>query len=393
MITAQNPGSAPIKSVEFFPVEVAATNWSENTTIVKVTDENGLYGIGEADGPPDCMAAFAGCATEHKWLTNLQETVIGQDPICTRANWDRMYESTRWIGMRGLGMFAISGIDMALYDLAGKQHGVPAYKLMGGRQRKKLTPYFTLYPSIAADAPLKDIVEAYRPLLLRAQEVGAKAVKVVIMPNDDVTDKEVVWYLRELRNILGFEIDLMVDCLYRWTDWQRARWTFNQVEDLDLYFVEAVLQHDDLEGHLKLSKTIKQRLCGAEMSTSRFEAKEWLEKAGVSVIQSDYNRCGGVTELIRIADMCETHNAQLMPHNWKTGITSAVCRHFFASLKNGQYTEYLHPEFWKGDLVQKLTRNEPAIVNGAIELSEAPGLGIDLNFEYLSSIGVDLGVK
>ncbi|GIU37316.1 mandelate racemase/muconate lactonizing enzyme family protein [Shewanella schlegeliana] len=377
---------ANIVSVEFIPVNVAATNWSENTVIVKVTDENGVYGLGEADGPPECMKAFSEIENEHKWLNNIKEAVIGRDPLEFRANYNRMYDTTKWIGMRGLGLFAISGIDMALYDLAGKQLGVPAYKLMGGAQKAQLTPYFTLYPSVAADATLSDIVEAYKPLIAKAKERGAKAVKVCIIPNDKVSDKEVVAYLRELREIIGWDMDMMVDCLYRWTDWQKARWTFRQLEDIDLYFIEACLQHDDLIGHQKLAAAINTRLCGAEMSTTRFEAQEWLEKTGISVVQSDYNRCGGVTELLRIMDICEHHNAQLMPHNWKTGITAAAARHFGIVCHISEYVEYLHPDFWNGTLTQQLTLNEPKIVDGAIEVSDKPGLGIELNIEFVEQV-------
>ena len=206
------------------------------------------------------------------------------------------------------------------------------------------------------------------------------------MPSCPATDKEIVIYLRKLRTLLGDEIDMMVDFLYRWTDWQAARWTLNQLDDINLYFAEAVLQHDDLEGHRRLAETINIRLCGAEMSTTRFEALEWLKHSGVSVIQSDYNRCGGITELLRIAEMCEIYGAQLMPHNWKTGITSAACRHFIKANKNSTYTEYLHPEFWNGTLIQNLTLNEPEIINGAIEVSEKPGLGIELNIEFIEQL-------
>ncbi len=377
---------AKIKSVEFIPVNVEATNWSENTIIVKITDENGVYGIGEADGTPEVIKAFSEAETEHKWLKNIKESVIGREPMAFRSIWESMYDTTRWVGMRGLGMFVISGIDMALYDLAGKQLGVPAYQLMGGQNRDKITPYFTLYPSVPADASLQDIIDAYAVLFDKAKAVGAKAVKVCIMPSCPATDREIVWYLRELRNILGYDIDMMVDCLYRWHDWQAARWTFEQLKDIDLYFVEAALQHDDLIGHKKLSECLSTRLCGAEMSTTRFEAQDWLNNAGISVVQSDYNRCGGITELLRIKELCEYHNAILMPHNWKTGITSAAARHFGAAMKTEHYIEYLHQDFWQGELTHNLTLNEPPIIDGSIAVSNAPGLGIELNYEYLTKI-------
>lgn len=375
-----------IKNVEFIPIKVAATNWSEGTVLVKITDENGIYGIGEADGPTECMVEFLNMETEHTWWTNLKEILIGRDPIEFKAIWDDMYEKTRWVGMRGLGIFAISGIDMALYDLVGKQLGVPAYKLMGGKQKDYITPYFTLYPSIACDAPLDDIIEAYIPLIEKAKAKKVKAIKVTVMPNKNITDKEVVQYLRKLREVIGYEINMMVDFLYRWTDWQRAKWTINQLDDIDLYFVEACLQHDDLEGHKKLANSIKPRLCGGEMSTTRFEAREWLDKSDISILQSDYNRSGGITELLRIAEMCDLKGVQLMPHNWKTGITSAACRHYAISNRNSQYVEYLHPDFWNGSLIQNLVLNDPPIIDGKIYVDDKPGYGIEINFDFLEKI-------
>ena len=90
-----------IKQIEFLPVNIAANNWSQNTCIVKVTDEKGRYGIGEADGSPDVIAAFANADTEHKWLSRLTDVLIGRDPIEFDANWDCMYETTRWIADSG----------------------------------------------------------------------------------------------------------------------------------------------------------------------------------------------------------------------------------------------------------------------------------------------------
>lgn len=121
-----------IKSIEFIKLDAPASGWSENTNIVKVTDENGLYGIGEADGTPNVIKAYGDLETEHFQLTNIKEVAIGRDPMEFKAIWDDMYDKSKWIGSRGIGIFAMSGIDMALYDLAGKQHNLPVYKLLGG---------------------------------------------------------------------------------------------------------------------------------------------------------------------------------------------------------------------------------------------------------------------
>lgn len=375
-----------IKSIEFLPVNISASNWSQNTCIVKVTDNAGRYGIGEADGSPSVIAAFANCETEHKWLTNLTEVLVGRDPIEFDANWDLMYETTRWIGMRGFGMFAISGIDMALYDLAGKQHNLPAYKLLGGQFRDKVTPYFTLYPDCPSDSEPEIALKAYEPLLKKAKEKKVKAVKICIMQDAKMTKQQVVDYLKACRKMLGNDIDMMCDFLYRFTDWEECRWILDRIKDVDLYFAEAMLPHDDLEGHRKLSETVSTRICGAEMATTRFECEQWLKYSKVSVIQPDYNRAGGLTELRRIMHMAEQYNVQVSPHQWKTGITAAACRHLHIANKYTTYVEYLHPDFYGGSLRKNLTTNEAPIIDGYLEKSEVPGLGIDINKEFYKEI-------
>ena len=153
-----------------------------------------------------------------------------------------------------------------------------------------------------------------------------------------------------------------------------------------LFRSEAALPHDDIEGHRKLSESVKTRICGMEMGTSRFEAEIWLKYSGVSIIQPDYNRCGGLTELRRIAHMAEQYNVQVSPHQWKTGITAAACRHFHISNKYTKYVEYLHPDFYAGALRKNLTTNEEPIVDGYLAKPTLPGLGIDINRTFYREV-------
>ena len=111
-----------------------------DTVIIKIFDEDGRYGFGEADAPPSAVKSFLEMPTAHLWSQNAGTILIGQDPLEIAAIWQKLYEGTFWPGRRGLGIHAISAIDIALHDLAGKQLGVPAYKLMGGARREKLKP-------------------------------------------------------------------------------------------------------------------------------------------------------------------------------------------------------------------------------------------------------------
>jgi len=374
-----------IKTIEFIRVDVPATGWSENTVVVKVTDENGLYGIGEADGSPSVVKAYSELETEHFQLTNICEVAIGRDPIEFKAIWDDMYDKSKWVGSRGLGIFAMSGIDMALYDLAGKQHNLPVYKLLGGKQRDAVTPYFTLYPSHNLEHPtVEDYIRMYEPLSAKARERKCKAVKVCLSPGviSIHEDKEVVRFLKTLRAQLGDDIKLLVDFLYRWNDWQAARWTLNKLEEVDLYLAEAVLQHDDLEGHRKLTNTVSTRIGACEMMTTHYEIMEWIKNTNISAIQLDYNRAGGLTAIMRIQELCDNYNVQLMPHGWATGITMAAMRHFGMASRTSLHPECLHKDFWPGELINNLTIDDPEIIDGTVAVSEAPGLGMKIDKEY-----------
>jgi L-rhamnonate dehydratase len=134
-----------IAAVEVIPVAAPgqATNdldGTVDTVIVRITDEAGRWGIGETDAPPAVIKAFIDMPSAHMWSRNATEMLIGADPVETAGLWQKIYEGTFWPGRRGLGIHALSAIDIALHDLAGKQLGLPAYKLMGGARREKLRP-------------------------------------------------------------------------------------------------------------------------------------------------------------------------------------------------------------------------------------------------------------
>ncbi len=129
-----------------------------DTVIVKLTDEAGLSGIGETDAPPHVVKAFLEMPTAHLWSRNVQEILIGADPIEATGLWQKLYDGTFWPGRRGLGIHAISAIDIALYDLAGKQRNVPAYKLMGGARRERIRPYCTIFPGLAHGRSIEELM-------------------------------------------------------------------------------------------------------------------------------------------------------------------------------------------------------------------------------------------
>jgi len=354
-----------------------------DTVIVRVVDEDGRFGIGEADAPPEAVKSFLEMPTAHLWSRNALEVLVGQDPIEIAALWQKLYEGTFWPGRRGLGIHALSAIDIALHDLAGKQLGLPVYKLMGGARRERLRPYCTIYPGLAQGRPVSELMREIGRQFELALETGFRAVKMEVLFYDLVTDAELVRLIREGRRMLGDSALMALDFGYRWHSWHDAKWVLDRVADCDIYFAEATLQHDDLVGHSKLAAQSAIRICGAEAAATRFEVLEWLERGGVSVVQPNIGRAGGLTEIRRIADMCELRGAEVIPHGWKTGITSAVGRHFQAACPAAPLFEYVSPRVFDSPLRRHLVSPEPALEDGFMDLPSEPGLGIVLNEELV----------
>ena len=378
---------ANIKSVELVPASAgdqrqADLDGSVDTLVARITDEDGLSGIGECDAPPTVVRAFLQMPTAHLWSQNSIDLLIGRDPLEARGIWETLYEATCYPGRRGLGIHALSAVDIALYDLAGKQMNKPAYKLLGGARRPYLTPYATIFPGMPQGRTLTQVLDATFELFRKAIEVGFRAVKMEVLYEDLAHDRQLIDVIRQGRKELGPEITMMVDFGYRWRDWHAAKWVLDRITDCDIYFAEATLQHDDLRGHARLSKQTGIRICGAEHAATRFEIHEWIETGKVAVVQPDINRCGGLTEIRRIADLAELYGVLVIPHGWKTGITAACGRHYQASTINAPYFEFLSPHLTDSELRRTLVEPEPTIENGRMPLPDAPGLGVTLTKTY-----------
>ncbi len=380
----------PIATVEALIVSVPAegnafAEGEEETLLVRVTDENGTYGIGESVCTPKVVKAMVDQETIHFWSQGIGDLLVGADPIEARALYDRIYHGSFYHGRRGTFIQALSAVDIALWDLAGKQLGVPVYKLLGGARTDRIRPYATCYPGDIYDGPMTPIVDEVARQAEVALDQGITAIKVPVLFGRNTTDKQVVEFTAECRRMVGDDIVLALDFGYRWWDWHDAAWTLQRIEDYDIHFAEAPLRHDDLHGHARLAAVSRIRVGGAEFAAGRWEVREWLETGGVTLVQPGVSRAGGFTELMRIAEMCEMYGAQLMPHSFATGITDVANFHLQAASLTIPMVEFrssrLGPSRLRTELVSP---PEPEIVDGYAELPTGPGLGVKLNEDFIS---------
>jgi L-alanine-DL-glutamate epimerase-like enolase superfamily enzyme len=361
---------------------------SAETVVVVIHDEDGNVGIGEADAPAPVIRELVLMDDRHAWSRGLRGVLLGRDPFEIAALHRDLYRATIYHGRRGLGVHALSAVDVALHDLVGKQLGRPAYQLLGGSCHEAIRPYATIYPGVPGDRTIGELMDELARGFERALELGFRAVKMEAFFGDLVTDRELVRCIQEGRRLVGDDTTLLVDFGYRWSDWRAALWTLNRLEDRDLYLAEATLQHDDLDGHAKLADRAETRIGGAEMAATRFECREWIERGGVDVLQPDVNRAGGLTEMKRIAELAEHRGVLVVPHGWKTGITAAAARHFQAATPNVPLVEHLSSELFDSPLRRELVSPEPRLTDGTIDLPTAPGLGIELDAGAVERYGI-----
>jgi L-alanine-DL-glutamate epimerase-like enolase superfamily enzyme len=358
------------------PTDLDAGN---ETVLVRVIDEDGRFGVGECDAPARVVRELVEMDDLFEWSRGLRSIVVGLDPFELVANHARMLHDTHYHGRRGLGVHAVSAVDMALHDLAGKQLGRPVYQLLGGACRTSLHPYATIWPGSPNGRTLAEMMQSIASLFERALALGFRAVKMEVIFRELVNDRELEQCIREGRALLGPDIAMLVDFGYRWTHWRDAARILTRLEDCDVYLAEAALQHDDLDGHARLARVAPMRIAGAELAATVQECREWLERGNVDVLQPDVNRCGGLTELRRIAELASHHGAEVVPHGWKTGITVAAERHFQAATPNCPLIETFHPELFASTLRSSLTGPEAIIEDGLLPLPERPGLGIEVD--------------
>lgn len=352
---------------------------SSETIVVRITDEDGVAGIGEADAPAEIVRELVEMDDLHPWSRGLRGMLLGRDPFELGALYDDLYCGTIYHGRRGLGIHALSAVDIALHDLVGRQLGRPVYQLLGGARREVLTPYATVYSGPVRGRTIGQMMDDIEARFDRALALGFRAVKMEVVFEDLVSDAELVRCIREGRRLLGDDVTMMVDFAYRWSDWRDALWTLNRLEDCNLFFAEATLRHDDLAGHAKLAGRVETRVAGAEFAATSSECREWLERACIDVVQPDITRCGGLTEIRRIAELAAGYGAVVVPHGWKTGINCVAARHFQAATANAPYIEMFHPALYDSPLRADLTGPEPEVVDGTIALPTEPGLGVDLD--------------
>ncbi|MCW5980416.1 MAG: mandelate racemase/muconate lactonizing enzyme family protein [Bryobacteraceae bacterium] len=378
-----------IARIECLPLRAPQANAADcdgavDTAVIRVTADNGEFGVGETDAPPNAIAALLETPSAHIWSMSIRDLLLGENPLEVERLWEKVYEGTIYHGRRGLGIMLLSAIDNALHDLRGKLLGVPAYQLLGGAARDSVTPYATLFPSMPQGRTWKEMRECSIALMNQALEAGFRAMKVEMLFYDLVDDRELVRFIHECRLIVGDGHELMIDVGYRWKNANDALWVLKRVEDARLFFVETPLHTDDLDGLARLADATTTPVAAGEFLQTRHEFRELMDRGRCDVIQPDVGRVGGLTEAMRCASMAAERGVYAIPHAWKTGLTVAATWHFGAAAPACPYTEFFDRRLFPSYLRSNLVAAEPPLAAGRWPLPDRPGLGIEMDEEVVA---------
>lgn len=288
---------------------------------------------------------------------------------------ETLRQSSFWQGRGGSVEHAISGIDLALWDLMGKICNQPASRLLGGNYRDAIKPY----GSILFDEP-----DALRKSLASVVERGFRAIKLGWRPfgrRDRHFDELLV---RTAREEVGDEVELMVDAGGSEQFWPHglnwARNTANMLADFGITWFEEPLPPDDIDGYVELTRVSPVPIAGGEVLTRRQAFVPWIERRAVDILQPDCTKNGGLTESRRIAWLAAEHNVQVVPHGWNTALGLAADLQFSASIPVARYVEYLTPCAY----IDAIT-TEPFRIDdrGFLKIPTEPGLGVGIDPEAL----------
>ncbi|MDD3334072.1 MAG: galactonate dehydratase [Eubacteriales bacterium] len=350
--------------------------------ILKVYTDEGITGVGEPI--LECRAHSCAAAVQE-----IGQNILGEDPRRVEALWQRMYRSSFYRG-GPIAMSAITGIEMALWDIKGKALGVPVYELLRGAVRDKIRMY-THVKAVAIKGG-NTIDEMCALARKRLADWGMTALKYsIIAPISPIIGREEmkphIERFAAVRDTIGDAVDLAIDFHGRVSPANAPR-LIDALAPYHPLFIEEPVLPDNVDEMVDISRRTNVPLAAGERLFTRWGYRELIEKQAVRVLQPDLCHVGGIFEARKIAAMGEVYHMSIAPHNPLGPISLAACLQLDACTPNFLVQEFPgHPEGW--DLGQELLQEPFTIQNGYIDLPKKPGLGVELNDAALEALKDD----
>ena len=353
--------------------------WSEEIrpedcvhTLIAVFTDEGVTGYG---------SVFTNDGLVKAALQVLEPLYRGENALEPERVSEKLHQNMFWLGRGGSITHAISGIDIALWDILGKVTGQPVGRLLGGRYRERVRPY----ASILMEQP-----EALADHLLALKEVGFRAFKIGWGPFGRVSNALDEAIVRAARDAIG-DGWLMVDAGGSDAHWHQGyKWalrTAHMLADYDVYWFEEALVPDALDDYVALRRAAPVPIAGGEVLTRRQAFQPWLQAGAFDIVQPDVTKVGGISEERRIGWMAQENGVRFIPHGWNTAVGLAADLQLASAFANTDFVEYLTGSPYIDEIVATRWQLDD---DGMLTIPTAPGLGIELDPDALSRYTADV---
>ena len=329
-------------------------------TIVRITTNSGLEGFGIT------YHEVGGEATRCLIEKNMAPKLIGRSPLETEVIWQEFFHYLRGVGRKGLMFCALSAVDIALWDLKGKIFDVPLYKLLGG-SKTKVPVYcsggWTSYSDEELVQEMKSMVDQ-----------GYRMIKFKVGVEGGSTPRRDVERVRKVREAVGPDIDLLLDANNCWDAATGVQFA-NNVRAYNILLLEEPVFADDIPGLARFKRGTDVPLATGEHEYTKFGVRDLVLNEAADIIQADGGRAGGYTELLKIAAITQAWNLKFAPHALEN-----IHIHLVSAIPNALFLERLL--LFEG-ITAQVYKNAPLPKNGYMEIPDLPGLGLELNMDFI----------
>ncbi len=354
----------------------SARGWlytTRSSCIVEIETDEGITGWGECYGP----AAVNKTLIETQYAPRL----IGRDPFDVEVIWEDLYNRIKDYGAQGFSITALSGVDIALWDIMGRATGKPIHKLIGGAYRKELVAYATGLYFIDMDRLVEEAVEE----AVEYAEQGFRAIKMKIGLGDPALDLKRV---KAVREAIGPRVKLAVDANHCFTVPQAIQ-LGRAMEPLDLLWFEEPVSPEDHDGYARVTQALDMAVAGGENDFTRWGFRDVIAKKAMDIVQPDVCAAGGISELRKIATVASAFGVECVPHAWGSAIGLAATIQFLAALPDQPpafrpMPPMLEFEQTPNPLRDHLAKNPIVQVKGLVAVPDGPGLGIEVDRDVLT---------
>lgn len=340
--------------------------------IVEIETADGIVGWGECYGPSQVARAYI----ESQYAPR----IIGRDPFDVEVIWEDLYNRIKDYGNKGMAISALSGIDIALWDIIGKSCGKPVHKLIGGAYRTEVQSYATGLYFIDMDRLIEEAVEEAQGYVAE----GFTAVKMKIGLGSPKLDLERV---RAVREAVGGDVRLMVDANHCFTVPAAIR-LGRELEKLDVEWFEEPISPEDLDGYVEVTRALDMAVAGGENEFTRWGFRDIVARKAMDIVQPDVCAAGGISECRKIAALAAAHGVECVPHAWGSAIGLAATLHFLAALPDQPPSFRPMPPLLEFEQCENPFRDlltvEPIVQHrGVVQIPTGAGLGIEVKRDVL----------